>query len=105
MTLIKASVVAMGIAIVLGVAYLAFRLTSQPAGLSVPSSAFDPDKALLVRLGLPAETQIRSLSVADRTVALQLAIPGQGDWIYVIPLTGEGRMLKIAISSPGGSKP
>jgi hypothetical protein len=101
LALIKASVIVMGVLIVLGVGYLAYSLIGRTAALRTPP--MDAARAAVVNLGLPAETKLRTMTLTDRTLALHLAIPGQGEWIYVVPLAGEGRILKIAIG--GETKP
>ncbi len=103
MTIVKTSVIVMGILLVLGLAFLGYRVSNQPGALV--AAALNPDKALLVRLGLPADSKILSVATSDKTLTLHLAIPGQGQWIYVIPLAGDGRMLKIAVSDTGGTRP
>jgi hypothetical protein len=102
LALIKASVIVMGVLIVVGVGYMAYSLVGR-SGSALRAPTLDANAAIL-RLGLPAETKVRTMTLSERTLALHLAIPGQGDWIYVVPLTGEGRILKIAIGA-GETKP
>jgi hypothetical protein len=104
LALIKASVIVMGVVIVLGVGYLAFSLAGRSSAPALRAPPIDAARAAIVNLGLPAETKVRTMTLSDRTLALHLAVPGQGEWIYVVPLTGEGRILKIAIGA-GETKP
>ena len=104
LALIKTSVIAMGVLIFVGVIALVYGLVTRTTSTLSAPPPLDTAKAAIVRLGLPAETQLRTMSVSDRTLALHLVIPGQGEWIYVVPLSGEGRLLKIAIGA-GESKP
>jgi hypothetical protein len=98
LALLKTGVIVMGILILLGlgaVVYGVFTKTQQAMrGAELPDLA----KAATVKLGVP-EASVKSMSVSDRTLALHLSIPGRGEWIYVIPLSGEGRILKIAIGT------
>jgi uncharacterized protein YpmB len=100
---LKASIIVMGILIVAAVALLVYQLVWRSTALvrSVPPDAAN---AAVLRLGLPQATQVRTMTLSDRTLALHLAVPGQGEWIYVVPLAGEGRILKIAIGA-GDAKP
>ncbi len=104
LALIKTSVIAMGVLLFVGVAVLVYGLVTRAACTASATAPIDTAKAAIVRLGLPPETQVRAMAVSDRTLSLHLAIPGQGEWIYVVPLTGEGRLLKIAIGA-GETKP
>lgn len=104
LALIKTSVIAMGVLLFVGVVVLVYGLATRGAATLGTAAPLDTAKAAILRLGLPSETQVRSMAVSDRTLSLHLAIPGQGEWIYVVPLAGEGRLLKIAIGS-GETKP
>ena len=96
--LLKTGVIVMGVLILLGlgaVVYGVFSKTQQAfKGAELPDLA----KAATLTLGVP-NAQVKSMTVSDRTLALHLSIPGQGEWIYVVPLSGEGRILKIAIGT------
>ena len=104
LAIIKTSVIAMGVLIFVGVVVLVYGLVSRGATTLSTTAPADPAKAAIMRLGLPPETQVKSMAVSDRTLSLYLVIPGQGEWIYVVPLAGEGRLLKIAIGA-GETKP
>lgn len=104
LTIIKTSVIAMGVLIFVGVVVLVYGLVSRGATTLSTTAPADPAKAAIMRLGLPADTQLKSMAVSDRTLSLHLVIPGQGEWIYVVPIAGDGRLLKIAIGT-GETKP
>lgn len=104
LAIVKTAVIAMGVLIFVGVVVLVYGLVTRGATTLSTTAPADPAKAAIMRLGLPAETQVKSMAVSDRTLSLHLAIPGQGEWIYVVPLSGEGRFLKIAIGA-GDTKP
>jgi len=104
LAIVKTAVIAMGVLIFVGVVVLVYGLVSRGATTLSTTAPADPAKAAIMRLGLPAETQVKSMAVSDRTLSLHLAIPGQGEWIYIVPLSGEGRLLKIAIGA-GETKP
>jgi len=97
LALIKTSVIAMGVLILLGVGVLVYNFIAKSSPARSPS--LDAANAAMLRLGLPAETQVKAMTLSDRALAVHLAIPGQGEWIYVVPLAGEGRLLKIAIGA------
>jgi hypothetical protein len=96
--LLKTGVIVMGILILVGlgaVVYGVFSKTQQAfKGAELPDLA----KAATLKLGVP-NAQVKAMTVSDRMLALHLSIPGQGEWIYVVPLSGEGRILKIAIGT------
>ncbi len=98
MVLLRATVIGMAVLIVAAIAILVYGLVTRSGSVLVGPASLEPDRALVLRLGLPRETQIRSLAAGERTLAVHFDIPGQGQWIYVIPLTGDGRMLRIAVS-------
>ncbi len=95
---LKASVIGMAVLIVIGVGALVYGLATRTSSMFGGTTALQPDKSLVLRLGLPRETQIRSIAAADKTLAVHLDIPGQGQWIYIISLTGDGRMVRVAVS-------
>lgn len=103
MRILKASVIIMGVLIVLGVIGLVYVVVNRAAGPGDTGPAAnglpDPDQAALVRLGMPAGTTVRQTQAAPGRVILHLSVPGQGDWIYVIPTDGDGRILKIAVTA------
>ena len=104
LALLKMSVIVMGVLILVGLGAVVYGVITKTGGAMRAAEQLDVGNAVVLRLGLPAQTQVRAMSVADRTLSLHLAIPGQGEWIYVVPLSGEGRILKIAIGA-GETKP
>jgi hypothetical protein len=96
--LLKTGVIVMGILILLGLGAVVYGVMSRTQQAFKGAEAPDLAKAAIVKLGL-AEAQVKSMSVSDRALALHLSIPQQGEWIYVIPLSGDGRILKIAIGT------
>jgi len=100
--LLKTGVIVMGILILLGLGAVVYGVFSKTQQAFKGGEMPDLAKAAVIKLGVPA-AQVKSMSVSDRTLALHLSIPGQGEWVYVVPLSGEGRILKIAIGT-GDSK-
>ena len=100
--LLKTGVIAMGILILLGLGAVVYGVVTKTQTAFKGGDAPDLAKAAIIKLGLP-QAQVKAMTVSDRTLALHLSIPGQGEWIYVVPLSGEGRILKIAIGT-GESK-
>jgi hypothetical protein len=100
--LLKTGVIVMGILILLGLGAVVYGVFSKTQQAFKGGEMPDLAKAAVIRLGVPA-AQVKSMSVSDRTLALHLSSPGQGEWVYVVPLSGEGRILKIAIGT-GDSK-
>jgi hypothetical protein len=96
--LLKTGVIVMGILILLGLGAVVYGVVSKTQQAFKGGEAPDPAKAAIVKLGLPS-AQVKAMTVSDRTLAIHLAIPGEGEWIYVVPLSGEGRILKIAIGT------
>ena len=96
--LLKTGVIVMGILILLGLGAVVYGVMSKTQQAFKGAEAPDLAKAAIVKLGLPS-AQLKGMTVSDRTLALHLSIPGQGEWVYVIPLAGEGRILKIAIGT------
>lgn len=102
MRALKASVIIMGVLIVLGVIVLVFALVSR-----IGEEAADTETAGLpsqspvdlVALGLPEGTAVRRVVPNGATVILHLAVPGQGEWIYIVPAQGAGTIVKIAVSA------
>jgi hypothetical protein len=101
--LLKTSVIVMGVLIVLGLGAVVYGVISKTQSAFKLAEPLDAAKAAVVQLGLPAQTQLRSMAVSERTLVLHLAIPNQGEWIYLVPLSAEGRLLKIPIG-PGESR-
>ncbi len=91
----------MGILLVVGVGVLIYGIIRSSSQLAQPAALPDPAKGVVLRLGLPAGTEVKSISATDRTLAVNLVIPGQGSWIYVVPLQGDGKVLRIAVSGEG----
>ena len=96
--LLKTGVIAMGILILVGLGAVVYGVFSKTQQAMKGGEPPDLAKAATLKLGLP-QAQVKSMTVSDRTLALHLSIPGQGEWIYVVPLSGEGRILKIAIGT------
>ena len=88
----------MGVLILLGLGAVVYGVVTKTQTAFKGGEPPDLAKAVTVKLGLP-QAQVKAMTVSDRTLAIHLAIPGQGEWIYVVPLTGEGRILKIAIGT------
>jgi hypothetical protein len=86
----------MGLLIVVGVAALVYAMATRGGG---EARLPDIDKAALVRLGLPEGTELRAVTAVDRGVALHLVVPGKGHWVYIVPTSGDGRVVKLAVSA------
>lgn len=100
--LLKFVVIGMALLIVVGVAALGYGLATR--GGSIARAPADPQRALSVPLGLPAGTEVRQVAIGERGVAIHVAVPGQGPWIYVVPLSGDGPILRIAVTGEGPKK-
>jgi hypothetical protein len=98
LALLKTGVIVMGILILLGLGAVVYGVVSKTQQAMKGGEMPDLAKAAVIKLGVP-NAQVKSMSVSDRTLALHLSIPGQGEWVYVVPLSGEGRILKIAIGT------
>lgn len=99
---LTASVIAMGVLILAGLAALVIGIMNR-AGSPTPSgdpALADPDQAVVLRLGLPAQTRVLGIQPAGQALAIHLSVPDRGDWVYIVPTSGRGRMVKIAISAP-----
>lgn len=96
--LLKTSVIVMGVLILLGLGAVVYGVVTKTQSAFTGGAAPDLAKAAIIKLGVPA-AQVKAMAVSDRILALHLAIPGQGEWVYAIPLSGEGRILKIAIGT------
>lgn len=98
LALLKTGVIVMGILILLGLGAVVYGVFSKSQQAMKGAELPDLAKAAVIKLGLP-DAQVKAMTVSDRTLALHLSIPGQGEWVYVVPLSGEGRILKIAIGT------
>jgi hypothetical protein len=104
--LLKSLVIVLGVLIVAGVIALIVGLVFNLQSASGPKVAA-PDKATTIRLGLPENTRVRSMQQTRWGLALHLTIPGPGedagDWVYILPLDGGGKAVRIRITGgPGG---
>ena len=99
---LKFVVIGMAVLIVVGVAALGYGLATR--GGSIARAPADPQQALAVPLGLPAGTEVKQIAMGERGVAIHVTIPGQGPWVYVVPLTGSGPILRIAVTGEGQKK-
>ncbi len=99
--MLTASVIIMGVLILAGTVALVIGIMRRVNSTSgAPrTAARDPAKGVLVRLKLPGETKVRSLTRTDKGLAILLTIPGRGDWIYVVPTDGDGPIVRIAVSA------
>ncbi|MFO0987647.1 MAG: hypothetical protein U1F37_09790 [Alphaproteobacteria bacterium] len=98
LALLKTGVIVMGLLILLGLGAVVYGVFSKTQQALKGGETPDLAKAAVIKLGVP-NAQVKSMSVSDRTLALHLAVPGQGEWVYVVPLSGDGRILKIAIGT------
>ena len=99
--LLTVSVIVMGVLILAGTVALVIGIINRAdeAGIAGRTTTPDPAKGLLVRLNLPQDTKVRSLTRTDKGLAILLSVPGQGEWIYVVPTEGGGPIVKIAVSA------
>jgi hypothetical protein len=95
------SVIVMGVLILAGTVALVIGVMrrSESTSTAARTTAPDPDKGMLVRLNLPEATKVRSMTRTDKGLAILIAIPGRGDWIYVVPTSGNGPIVKIAVTA------
>lgn len=98
--LLTASVIIMGVLILAGTVALVIGVLRRAETTGAADRfAADPAKGVIVRLKLPEETKVRSMTRTDKGLAILLTIPGRGDWIYVVPTEGGGPIVKIAVSA------
>jgi hypothetical protein len=102
MALLKTGVIVMGILIILGLGAVVYGVVNKAGNAFKGGEGLDLAKSATMTLGLPAATQVKAMTASDKALALHLSIPGQGEWIYVIPLSGSGHVLKIAVGSGAG---
>jgi hypothetical protein len=100
--LLKFAVIGMGVLIVVGVAALGYGLATR--GGSLMRAPADAQRALAVPLGLPAGTQVRHVAMGERGVAIHVEVPGQGPQVFVVPLSGAGPILRIAVTGEAEKK-
>src|SRR5690242_11313665 len=84
---LKTGVIVMGILILLGLGAVVYGVISKTQQSFKGGETPELAKAATIKLGLP-DAQVKAMTVSDRTLALHLSIPGQGEWIYVVPLSG-----------------
>ena len=96
--LLKTGVIVMGVLILLGLGAVVYGVLSKTQQALRAGEAPDLAKSVTLKLGVP-NAQVKAMTVSDKTLALHLSIPGQGEWVYVVPLSGDGRILKIAVGT------
>lgn len=111
MRLLKASVIVMGVLIVIGTVVLVIGIINQ-SGRSGRTDAQAPvadiAKALRLPLGLPAGTTLDQVTPGARGVVLRVTVPGEGPVVYVVPWGGRGRVVRITLGTempPPAAKP
>jgi len=100
MKLLKASVIIMGVLIVLGIVALITAVAMRGSKLlSTPDPiALDTTKTVIQRLNLPEGSEVRQMLSRDKALVLHIRIPDRGDWIYFVPLAKDGKLSAIAVS-------
>ena len=100
MKLLKASVIIMGVLIVLGIIVLIAAVAMRGNTLmSAPEPvALNPSKAVIERLNLPEGSEVRQMISRADTIVLLVRIPDRGDWIYFLPLSKGGKLTAIAVT-------
>ena len=76
-TLLKTGVIVMGILILLGLGAVVYGVLTKTQQALKGGEVPDLAKSITLKLGLP-NAQVKAMTVSDRTLALHLAIPGQG---------------------------
>ncbi|MEQ8696325.1 MAG: hypothetical protein RLT05_07165 [Bauldia litoralis] len=98
--MLTASVIVMGVLILAGTVALVIGIMKRADSNGIASRPVpDAAKGVLVRLKLPQDTKVRSMTRTDKGLAILFAIPGKGDWIYLVPTEGDGPIVKIAVSA------
>lgn len=103
MRLLKASVIVMGILIIVGTVVLVVGLINRSGNLTGGGTqpVVDAGKALPLPLGLPQGATLDQVSPGEGGVVLRLTVPGEGPVVYIVPWSGRGRIVRITL----GTKP
>lgn len=110
MRLLKISIATMSVLIVIGVIALVYGLIQKTGGSATEAKNGDPPRPAMASagrvkegpsiqsLGLPAGTEIKQMTAGGGSLALYVQIPDKGRWIYILPLSGKGTVIKIPFS-------
>ena len=98
MRLLKASVIVMGVLIIIGTVVLVVGIInqSQKVGGKGPVTA-DVGTAVHVPLGLPTGATLDQVTPGARGVVLKVTVPGEGPAVYLVPWDGQGRVVRITL--------
>lgn len=96
----------MGVLIIVGSVVLVVGLVNQVGGAGGDAKPVKADfaNAPVMKLGLPKSTLVRRMVASGDRLFVHVSVPGEGDWIYVVPLAG-GPPLKISVSGSSPAKP
>lgn len=100
MKLLKASVIIMGVLIIVGIIALITAVAMRGSNLMTKPTLSAPDmtKTLHTRLNLPEGTRVQQMRIHGQRLLIHVRIPARGDWIYILPMDGRGNPASIAIS-------
>ncbi|MGE0734805.1 MAG: hypothetical protein AB7G15_16120 [Alphaproteobacteria bacterium] len=89
---LKAIVILMGVMIVALFIVIAVTVYNRMSGPSKPAATANPTLAVPgsipepARLGLPPGSEIKTMTLSGQTLVLHVAVPDQGQMLYVIQL-------------------
>jgi hypothetical protein len=103
---LRTLVIFMGFLIIVGSVVLVVGLVNQIGGAGGDAKLTKTDfaKAPVMKLGLPKSTLVRRMIASGERLFVHVSVPGEGDWIYVVPLAG-GPPLKISLSGLSAARP
>lgn len=107
MRFLKASVIIMGVLIVIGTVVLVVgiinrsnRSTGDDSSVSVTRAG----KTIHMPLGLPAGSTLDQVSPGARGVVLRVTVPGEGPVVYIVPWGG-GQAVRITLGAGPATPP
>ena len=96
---LKASVIFMGMLIVIGMTLLAYGLTTKAGKLATPATGFGE-----VGASLPEGAVIEETSVGDGRVVLRVGVPGGGQQLMIYDLETGASLGVIRLERGGGKQ-
>jgi hypothetical protein len=102
MRFLKASVIVMGVLIVIGTVVLVVGIVNQSGrigGVDPERRTSDIGNLLDLPLGLPAGATLEQATPGARGVVLRVNVPGEGTVVYLVPWDGRGRVVRITLGA------
>lgn len=107
MRFLKASVIIMGVLIVIGTVVLVVGIinrSNRGTGDTAPAPVAQAGKTVHLPLGLPAGSTLDQVSPGARGVVLRVTVPGEGAVVYLVPWNG-GRAVRITLGAGPATPP